>query len=76
MRDARDLNNIETRAIIKFVFLQGKVPKEIYAILTVTLACFLPGRANDFSVFTMINYEIVPVTSLNKYLHYGTSGTE
>jgi len=23
-----------------------------------------------------INYKIVPVTSLNKYLHYGTSGTE
>jgi hypothetical protein len=23
-----------------------------------------------------INYRIVPVTNLNKYLHYGTSGTE
>jgi hypothetical protein len=23
-----------------------------------------------------INYRIVPVTNLTKYLHYGTSGTE
>jgi len=29
--------------------LQGKAPKEIYAILTETLACFLPVRAKDFS---------------------------
>jgi hypothetical protein len=28
--DARDFNNIETRAVIKFfLFLQGKAPKEI-----------------------------------------------
>jgi len=32
--DARDFNNIETRAVIKFFFfLQGKGPKEIHAIL-------------------------------------------
>ena len=49
VRDARDFNNIETRAVIKFVFLQGKAPKEIHAILTETLACFLPGRIKDFS---------------------------
>jgi len=47
--DARDFNNIETRAIIKWPLppLQGKAPKEIHAILTETLACFLPGRAKD-----------------------------
>jgi len=49
IRDARDFNNIETRAVIKFVFLQGKAPKEIHAILTETLACFLAGRAKDLS---------------------------
>jgi len=32
-----------------FFFLQGKAPKEIYAILTETLACFIPGRAKDLS---------------------------
>ena len=32
--DARDFNNIEMRAFIKCLFLQGKVPKEIHAILT------------------------------------------
>jgi len=49
VRDARDFNNIETRAVIKFLFLQGKAPKEIHAILTETLACFLPGRTKDLS---------------------------
>jgi len=45
----RDFNKIEMQAVIKFLFLQGKAPKEIRAILTETLACFLPGRAKDFS---------------------------
>jgi len=47
--DARDFNNIGTRAVIKFFSLQGKTPKEIHAILTETLACFLSGRAKDLS---------------------------
>jgi len=47
--DARDFNNIETRAVIKYFFLQVKAPKEIQAILTETLARFLPGRAKDLS---------------------------
>jgi len=35
--EGRDFNNIETRAVIKIFFpLQGKVPKEIHAILTQT----------------------------------------
>ena len=33
----------------RILFLQGKAPKEIHAILTETLACFLPGRAKDLS---------------------------
>ena len=50
VRDARDFNNIETRAVIKFFFpLRGKAPKEIDAILTETSACFLPGRAKYLS---------------------------
>jgi hypothetical protein len=32
-----------------FFFLQDKAPKEIHAILTATLACFLPGQAKDLS---------------------------
>jgi len=44
---ACDFNNIETRDVISCFFLQGKTPKEIYAILTETLAFFLPGRAKD-----------------------------
>jgi len=34
---------------IKYRFLQVKAPKEIHAVLTETLACFLPGRAKDLS---------------------------
>jgi len=49
VRDARDSNNVETRAVIKFFSLQGKAPKEIHAILTEALACFLSGRAKDLS---------------------------
>ena len=32
VRDSRDFNKIETRAVIKIFFLQGKAPKEIHAI--------------------------------------------
>ena len=50
VRDARDFNNIEMQGVIKiFFFLQSKKPKEIHAILTETLACFLPGRAKELS---------------------------
>jgi len=50
VKDARNFNNIETRAVIKFYFpLQGKAPKEIHAVLTETLACFLPCWAKDLS---------------------------
>jgi len=41
--------NIETRAVIKLFFLQGKAPKEIHAIVTETSACLLPGRVKDLS---------------------------
>jgi len=49
VRDARDFNNMETRTVIIFFYLQGKARKEIYTILVETLACFLPGRAKDLS---------------------------
>jgi len=34
---------------MKLFSLQGKAPKEIHAILTETIVCSLPGRANDLS---------------------------
>ena len=49
VRDERDFNKIETRDVIKFLFLHGMVPKEIHAVLTETLACFHPGLAKDLS---------------------------
>ena len=49
VRDACEFSKIEKRAVIKLIFLQGKAPKEIHAILTATLACLLPGRAKNLS---------------------------
>jgi len=60
--DARDFNNMETRAVIKFFSLQGKVRKEIHAILIETLGEHAPSYAtiknwvaqfkrSDFSTF-------------------------
>ena len=43
--DARNFNNIETQAVIKFFFLQGKLPKEIHAILKETLGEHAPSYA-------------------------------
>ena len=44
--DARDFNNIEMRAVIKFFFpLQGKAPKEIHAILKEILGEHAPSYA-------------------------------
>ena len=44
--DARNFNNIETRAVIKlFFFLQGKAPKEIHVILMETLGEDAPSYA-------------------------------
>ena len=56
VRDARDFNNIETRAVIKFIFssLQDKAPKGIHAFLTEILTCFRPGRVKDLSALLYI----------------------
>ena len=43
-------------------------------LLIVPINC--KNFANLNSTCTRINYKIVPVTDLNKYLQYGTSGTE
>jgi hypothetical protein len=43
--DARDFNNMETRDINKFFFLQDTVEKEIHAILTETLGEHAPSYA-------------------------------
>ena len=43
--DAHDFNNIETRAVIVFFFLQGKAQKEIHTIPTETLEKHAPSYA-------------------------------
>jgi len=49
VEDGRDFNSIETRTVVRILFLRGKAPKEIHAILTETLDCFIRGRAKDLS---------------------------
>ena len=41
--DARDFNNIEARAVIKFYFLHGKAPMEIHDILKEKLGEHAPS---------------------------------
>jgi len=49
--DAHIFNNMETQAVSStFFFMQGKVPKEIHAILTETLVEHAPSYA------TLINW--------------------
>jgi competence protein ComGF len=52
--NVRDFNNIETRAVIKLFFLQGKALKEIHAILTDALGEHAPLYA------TIKNWVIFP----------------
>ena len=47
VRDARDFNKIETRAVIKFFFPARQNAEGNSRHSDETLACFLPGRAKD-----------------------------
>ena len=59
--DARDFNNIETRAAInRFFFLQGKAPKEIHEILTETLGEHAPSYATVKNWVAQVNVVIFP----------------
>jgi len=59
--DARDFNNIETRAVIKFFFLlQGKAPKEVHAILTETSGEHAPSCATIKTGWPSLNVVIFP----------------
>ena len=80
VRDEHDFNNIETRAVTKFffLFLQGKAPKEIHAILTEMLACLLPGPTKDLSASLYISCitENLAESRTNisrNYLHFCTT---
>ena len=42
--DAHHFNNMETRAVIKHFFLQGKAPEKIHAILPETLGEHAPSK--------------------------------
>jgi len=63
--DARNFNNIETRAVIKFFFLQGREPKEIHVILTETLGEHAPSYATIKNWVASLNVVIfAPVMHL------------
>ena len=58
--DARYFINIETRAVIKFFFLQGKAPKKIHAILTETLEEYASSCATVKTGWPKLNMAIFP----------------
>ena len=55
--DARDFNNIEMRAVIKFFILQSKAPKEIQAILIETLEEHAPLHATVKNWVAQFKYD-------------------
>ena len=57
--NARDFNNIETRAVNSSP-LQGKAPKEIHAILTETLGEHAPSYATIKTGWPNLNVVILP----------------
>jgi len=60
--DARNFNIMETRAVIKFFFLQGKALKKIHTILTETLGENAPSCATVKNGLPSLN--MVPVVCL------------
>jgi len=57
MSGTHAISTTSRRELSSSVFLlQGKAPKEIHAILTETLTCFLPGWAKDLSATLYINH--------------------
>jgi len=58
--DARDFNTMETRAVIKFFFLQGKARQEIHAILRETLGEHAPLYATVKTGWPSLNVVIFP----------------
>jgi hypothetical protein len=57
--DARDFNNIETRAVFKFFLLQVKAPKEIHIILRETLGEHAPSLEQRAKKFIELRREYV-----------------
>jgi len=55
-----DFNNIKTRAVIKFFFLQGKAPKKIHTILKETLGEHAPSYATVKNWVAEFNVVIFP----------------
>jgi len=58
MSGTRAISTSRRELSSSFFSLQGKALKEIHAILTETLACFLPGRAKD--LFAPLHIETQP----------------
>jgi len=57
---------------------QGKVPKEIHAILTEALACFVPGRAKDLSapLHHIIHFNNIETLAVIKFFFSARQGAE
>ena len=67
MSGTRAISTTSRRELSSSFFfpLQGKAPKEIHAILTETLACFVPGRAKDLSAPLYILLKVIEDKNFN-----------
>ena len=57
---ARAFNNIDTCAVVKFVFLQGKAPKDNHAILIKILEEYAPSYATIKTGWLSLNVVMLP----------------
>jgi len=73
MSGTREIPTSRRELSSSFFPLQGKAPKKIQAILTETLACFLPGRTKDFFNYIYIHIYLftrhAPLQKSNYMLH-------
>jgi len=70
MSGTRAISTTSRRELSSIFFLQVKSPKEIHTILTETLACFLSGRAKDFSApFTSVLNFLSVLLGFSGFMH-------
>ena len=72
------IHNREVHSVLP-TFRQGNLERRnfclyVYSLTILFFKRFVARRV--YAVCTSINYKIVPVTNLNKYLHYVTRGTK
>jgi len=78
MSVTRAISTTSRRELLsRFFSVQGKAPKEIHAILTERVACFLPGRAKDLSaLLCMVNVPLHSIQIMHTFIFRSTKALD